>query len=59
MHLWCSTTSMTGEWRILTYITNYIYFNVTQQDTQRKLPDDDVHTSKHVGTVEFVNTLSE
>jgi hypothetical protein len=28
-------------------------------DTQRKLPDDDVRTSKHAGAVECVNKLSE
>jgi hypothetical protein len=44
---------------ILTYITNYINFNITQQDTQRKLPDDEVHTPKHVAAIECVNKLSE
>jgi hypothetical protein len=38
--------------------TIYI-FNVTQQNTQKKAPDDDVHTSKHVGAVECINKLSE
>jgi hypothetical protein len=41
------------------YIKIYINFNVTQQDTQRKLPDGDVHTSKHVGAVECISKLSE
>jgi hypothetical protein len=41
------------------HITNSINSNVTQDDTQRNLPDDDVHTSKHVGAVEWVNKLSE
>jgi hypothetical protein len=43
----------------LKYITKYINVNVTQQDTQRKLPDDDVHLSKHVEAVECINKLSE
>jgi hypothetical protein len=36
-------------------ITNYIKFNITQQDTQRKLRDNYVHMSRHVGTVECIN----
>jgi hypothetical protein len=27
-------------------------FNVTQRDTQKRFPDDDVHMSKHVAAVE-------
>jgi hypothetical protein len=26
-------------------------FNVTKQDAQKKIPDDDVYTSKHVAVV--------
>jgi hypothetical protein len=37
------------------YITNYINLNVTQQDTHRMLPDDDVHTPIHLGAVECNN----
>jgi hypothetical protein len=36
-------------------MSNYITFNVTQQDTKRKFPDDEVHTSKHVGAVECIS----
>jgi hypothetical protein len=34
-------------------------FNVTQQEKQKKIPDDDVHISKCVGFVECINKLSE
>jgi hypothetical protein len=46
------------DWKYFWHITNYINFNVTQQDTQRNLPDSDVHTSKHVGAVESINKSS-
>jgi hypothetical protein len=44
---------------IITFITNYINFNATQQATRRKPLDCYVHTSKHVGAVECINKLSK
>jgi hypothetical protein len=42
----------------LTYLFIANFNVITQQDTQRKLPDDDVYTSKHVTAVECINPLT-
>jgi hypothetical protein len=53
----------TARYELIPYIKHITFrilkVNVTQQDTQNEVPDDDVHTSKHAGAVECTNKLSE